>query len=103
MIGEFDEIITLYAATHSVNSSGQPTKTYSQFARAFAKVEQKGSENVENDSVVFIPRIELTMHYQTGIKNDMRLEYDGENYDIQDIERIENRKYLRITAEKENV
>lgn len=103
MFGKFDQVLSLYTPAKSISAAGEPVLVYTFAFKILAAVESlETAEAVRNDSIINLPRIKVTTHYQTAINTGQRLVYSGKNYNITDIKEI-NRRFLEIAAIIEEV
>lgn len=103
MIGKLDQIVSIYNASKSISSAGEPVYVYTLHCKAFAAVESlENIENVEAESYVTLPRLKITIHMQSGISTAQRLVYNGQNFNITAIKEI-NRRFYELNAIKEEV
>ena len=100
---ELNEPIDIYTASKTIDANGENKTTYTLLSKAFAKVERKQNETETNDTIILDEVLKLTTHYQTSINTKMRIVYENENYNIINIQKIENNRYLELIAIKEEI
>jgi len=100
-IGRLDRKITIEERTDSQNTLGEPVAVWSTYHQAFANVQKAGgSENTRTGSIVAENRVKFKIRFFDGITEDMRIVYNGNYYDILQIQEL-NREGLWITASKQ--
>lgn len=88
-IGSLDERIVFQTATETVNGYGELVKTWTNTAEVWAKVEYRttGQNEVYAQATVREYRpVNFTTRYTTDYTAKNRIVYQGENYDIENIE-----------------
>ena len=70
------------------------------FAKAWAKIEDKnGLENLETHGVSSIATVDFTIRHIEGVDTTFEIIHDNTKYNIQAIERIGRRNYLKLTTQ----
>jgi len=103
--GQLDRKITIETFTEARNSVGEPIKTWATFLTTMAKVTHKsgreffsaGQDVAETDTL-------FKIRHRTGITREMRILYQSNYYDIQEINPgATRREYLEIMAQAQRV
>lgn len=99
-IGTLDRKIVIQNFTTAKNDFGEDEKTWAAYHTTFARIRQPatGSEKSESDRRTATNKKKFLIRYYTGITQDMRIVYGGQNYDILDIHEW-GREGLELTAE----
>jgi len=99
--GDLDRQITLRSVSVSQNSFGEPEKLYSDFGVVWAKVvEQSGREIILSGVEHAQKRIVACVRYMLGITTDMKIVYNGDEYDIEVINEIGRREGLELVCKR---
>jgi len=101
-IGKMDRIIRILNISKTLDSVGQPQITTSLFHKAFAYVVPRlGKEIFIDGREMAVRTYKFKIRYKEGVHEEMRVEYEGEQYDITNIAPLgdRNRHFLEITAE----
>ena len=88
-IGSLDERIEIQAVTESANAYGEMAKTWSTAATLWAKVEYSTtgqSEQYAEATVREYRPVFFTVRYRTDYSAKNRILYNGEYYDIENVE-----------------
>ena len=98
--GELDRRITLRRPTKAQDSYGEPLITYADEATVWAKVTPiAGGESYEGDQRTNKQRVEVLIRYRAGMEaNAWLFVYDGETYEIEDVQEVGRREGLKLTA-----
>lgn len=98
-----DRKITIQNFSTATNSYGEEVRTWGTFLEVYAELQNigsiGGSESQEQARETATRRLNFFIRWYTGITEDMRIVYDGNNYDIISIHEIGRREGLRIHAE----
>ncbi len=97
--GQLDRRITIQTPTLSQNAEGAAVPSYSTFAEVWARKEDLRGEELfaaqKEDAEV---TTRWTIRHLTGLRNDMRISYGGNYYDIISILEIGRREGFLITS-----
>lgn len=98
--GKLDRRITLRKPTKAQDSYGEPLVTYADEATVWAEVKPiSGGENYEGDQRSSKQRVEVVIRYRPGIEaNSWLFVYDGETYEIEDVQEMGRREGLKLIA-----
>ena len=100
-LGKLDRYITIQTFTTSPNSYGEEIKTWSTYLSCWAqRVEASGGEGVTFDQVVAKQTIDFRVRYDSGINEKMRILYDSDYYNIENIQEEKRRDYLMLKTYK---
>jgi SPP1 family predicted phage head-tail adaptor len=98
-IGAMDERIELHDVSESVDSYGAPLQTYSKDRDVWAQVlwTQRETEEEEN-AMRELPQnmVDFVIRYASDVDETWRIVYDGRNYDIESIEIMGRRQFLKL-------
>lgn len=96
-IGRLDRKITIEELTNVPDSYNQPVPTWSTFATPWAKMEDRsGSEGYQADQLTASRMTVFTIRYMTGLKETMRVLFEGRYYNIQYIKSPDRRRTLEV-------
>lgn len=91
-IGMLDEQITIQQVTEPPNGEyGEPVKSWATLAQVWARVEYPttgADEDYTKATVKEYRPIAFTIRHRSDVSAKNRVVYDGEEYDIQNIEHI---------------
>lgn len=97
--GDLDRRITIEDVTRGQSGTGQPVETWSVFATVWAsKRDLRGREYFEARADQAEVTTEFKIRPLTGLKREMRIQYDGETYDIMHIAELGRREGHMILA-----
>ncbi len=97
----YSELITFYNRVGTVDEAGQKNLTWEIFVKTFAEVKfRTGTESNQNSEIVAMEISTFKVRYFEGITADMRINYDGNNYDIISINKERRTNTITITASK---
>lgn len=86
-IGDLDKRIILQDLVET-NNFGEIVKTYSNIATVWAKIiSQKGSESFEAARMSSTQKLKIKLRYRADVKTDWRIEWEGQFYNVIDIDR----------------
>lgn len=99
-IGRLDRAITIEQKVESTNVIGEKVASWTTYHTAFASVQRVGgSEREEGDRTTATRKVKFKIRYFAGIDETMRVVYDGNQYDITEIQELD-REGLWIYANK---
>lgn len=79
----FTEYVAIYERLGTVDSLGQKVETWNRVASTWAQVSTKtGYENIQGSQLVAVVTKFFKIRYISTVRPDMRITYDGENYNI---------------------
>lgn len=82
-IGRMTKKITIRSSTRANNSYGEPVETWADFATKWAEVNTKTlAEDFIADKKRTREPIEFRIRYTSGVTNQMKVVYGGNDYDI---------------------
>lgn len=97
--GPLDRRITIESRTIVQSSTGAPTETWATFATVWAsKRDLKGREYFEARQDQAEVTTEFKIRHLSGLQREMRIQLDGDTYDIQHIAEIGRREGQMILA-----
>ena len=83
MIGQMDTYIEIEESTETKNALNEPERTWQLVAQAWANKRLKSaSEGAADDQLTSKWQYVLKMHYEPEIKDDRRVNIDGEYFNI---------------------
>ncbi len=99
-IGSLNQQITIQSlVTAKSASSGAITKTWTTFWTGNAAINfGSGSETEKSDTTIVVQNMAFTIRYKAGIIETMRIVFDGQNYNIQSIQLIGRKRYIKLIA-----
>jgi SPP1 family predicted phage head-tail adaptor len=99
-IGRLDRKIVIENQTFATNSIGEYISTWAVFHTTFASVAKvSGSEKIEADQVTATNKVRFKIRFFNGIDETMRVLYNGNYYDIVEIQELD-REGLFLSAIK---
>lgn len=108
-IGHFDKKIIIERSVDSIDSVGQPIRSWSTFKTVFAAIRPlKARERFRADRFVFEDIQVFVIRWIVGLRPLMRIAYDDGNgtryFNIRNIAEYEDnrRRFLEITAEAQD-
>ena len=97
--GKMDRLITIEQATSTRDTVGDAVPTWSTFATVWArKVRSRGTEQFKAERETAEREIRLEIRYLAGLDETMRIRFDGQIFDIEDLEEIGRRAGWTIRA-----
>ena len=103
--GRMDRRITLQSFTETPNAIGEPVKTWANLASVpdmWAEVTPlRGAELFASQQIAGEADTRFRVRYRDDLGAEMRVVYEGANYDIQSILEIGREEGLEILAKKE--
>lgn len=89
-IGRLDRKIVIEGKTQAQNSYGEPVATWSTYHTAFAQVQKAGGKEGEEASrITATNMVRFKIRFFAGITEDMRVLYNGNYYDIIEIQELD--------------
>ena len=103
MVGDLDRRVEIGSFTTTKNLSGEDVRTWTYSSSIWAQVKEfSGNESYEADQKVGSADAEFIIRYRAGITQVQVIKYNSELYDIVRVNEIERKKYLKITAKKQD-
>lgn len=98
--GRLDTLVIVELPSTARNGAGEQITEYDEYARVYASVANKsGNEGEEADQKVYSATRLLTMDYgKGGINTTMRLQFNGQYWDILDVFEKQRGRYYEVTA-----
>lgn len=97
----FDTLISYYQPTRTADSFGQKKEVFTEFQKAFVSLENRsGDEDIRAERVEWTGVITLLGHYVTGVDTTFRVLYDGDYYNIVDVEPVDRKRWMKVRIEK---
>lgn len=94
-VGELDRRITIKVNTPGIDDTGGSKDSTSDLT-VWAKVEYKSGAERDTDGVIFSnANVNFIIRYRSVDLNDW-VEYDGKRYDIERIEELGRRQWLKL-------
>ena len=101
---EFKEHITIQKETTTVNSLGQPAKTYDFLKDSYAKADFRGGDTQYTDGALPFSSVDFIIRYDPDMTSDRtrqgnykrRIQWGGQDYQIKHIFTEERNAYMRI-------
>jgi SPP1 family predicted phage head-tail adaptor len=95
---ELDRLITIQQESITRSSTGQENVSWVDWAPlVWAKrIPQNGKEYVAASQLVGEVDAIFRIRYRPGVKNKMRVVYESQDYDIQDIQEVERKEGLNL-------
>lgn len=101
-IGKLDRKIVIEQSTSTRNDHGEDVYVWTVFLTLFASVKKAGGkENSEGGKDTATNRKKFKVRFFPSITEKMRIDYNGDKYDIEEIQEL-GREGLWITATKKN-
>lgn len=99
--GDLRHRISVLQKQTTTDPDGYPTETWEPFFSAWAQVEPiAGREYFQAAAVQAQHQVRFTMRYRKDITPDMRLRYNGQEYEIKAVLDLEGQhKWLQIMGE----
>jgi SPP1 family predicted phage head-tail adaptor len=92
-IGQFRHRIKIQRYTAVQNSLGEEEKTWVDDCKIWASVEPlKGREFFKAQTINAEVTTKITIRYREGISSKMRVVFEGRNFDILSVMKVEERK-----------
>ena len=86
-IGRLDRKIVIQNFTDAKNTYGESVRTWATYHTAFAAVSKAGgTDRNEADKTTATQNIKFKIRFYAGINENMRILYDGFEYDITQIQ-----------------
>ena len=105
IIGKLDRMVMIQYRTDTPTNQGSMTTTWSSLASVWATVtyptaEFQMSEGSEQGRETANTPVNFTIRYRTDVRENMRVLYDSEYYDIQRINKIGRGEMLKLVTIK---
>ena len=95
--GNLDRYITIESYTEAQSSSGYPVRTYSTYSQVWAeRLPSSGDESVIDNQITAKQGVDWMIRYDSGVNEKMRISYGSEYYNIESVEEIGRRYYLKL-------
>lgn len=99
-VGRLDRYIVIQEFSNVTNAIGEVTKSWSTFHECFAQLQGAGGSEKEEASKNTATRmVKFKIRFFDGITEDMRILYNGNYYDIHEIQEL-GREALWLKASK---
>lgn len=99
--GRFDEPVELWSYSVDQNEYGEPIKTWTKYADAWAKVDAiSGSELVQAEKREHQQLFYFTLRYDPSITVYDQIKYNGFMHKIVTITELSRRMYLKLYCEQ---
>lgn len=94
-----DRRITIEQVTKSRDTFGEPIETWSDLVSMWAQVRPlRAQEQFKTEQDIVFADTEFRIRYRPDINHEMRVNYDGNLYDIESIIELGRREGLRLIA-----
>lgn len=101
IIGKMDRRIEIQSATDTRDSFGAGVPSFSTIHTVWAQYESRGGAEVtEGEKVTATGLVTFTIRYVSGLNEKMRILFNGEYYDITNIQEPDRKRSLIIDAKK---
>lgn len=101
--GEFNQLITLEQRNQSTDGYGQKSNTWTELDQVWAKLDwDDGSSAASGKKESIVQKMDATIHYRSDIDSDVRVQVDGDIYQIQSLVPLGRKRYLRLICESYN-
>lgn len=99
--GMLNRLITIQSQTVATDEYGNAgSRSWSTVASCWARVQPQGaSESVQADKRQSQGNTLFTIYYRASVNNTCRIVYNGNNYNVTDVQEIGYRQYLQLTGE----
>ena len=99
----FSKRITIEKSVNGSTTTGKPIKSFQKIKDTFANVYIAGGATQYNDQYDNVKTtVTFTIRYDSNVDYDCRIVYNSRNYNIQFIEDIDVKRYLKITTYLDN-
>ena len=96
-LGKLDRYITIQQFTTVANDYGEEIKTWTTYLSVWAdRTEDTGGESITMDQVVAKIKVMFRVRYDSGINETMRILYDSDYYNIENIQEENRIDYLML-------
>ena len=97
--GQFDRRITIEQVIETRDAVGDPIPTWSVFTTRWArKVDRKGSEQFKAERETAEREVVFEIRHLAGVNETMRILFDGDAYDIEEVLEVRRRQFQTIRA-----
>jgi SPP1 family predicted phage head-tail adaptor len=88
--GRLDRKIVIQNYTDAKNAYGESERTWAAYHTTFSSISQDGGkDNNEADKTTATRKVKFKIRFFAGITENMRIVYNGYNYDITQIQELE--------------
>jgi SPP1 family predicted phage head-tail adaptor len=99
--GTLDRKIDILSPLSSQDESGQPIYTYALYHACAAAVEEPNAKEVFEADMLSLPFFKyFILRFKKGVNELMKIQYNGEFYDIHSVAEVGRRQGQRILAER---
>ena len=102
MVGKLDRLITIETNTPSQDSYGEPIASWSTLATVYAeKVKPVVAQRFTGEQDAGFKKVVWRIRYRSDVVNDnlLRINYDGQTYDVKGTIEVQRRHYLLLMTE----
>jgi len=100
-IGDFNELITWMAPTDYKDSMGQTIRSFTAYKTDWAEVSPVSIAETElSNRLQYGETYTFTTHYDAIITNTHQISYEGDDYNILAIQKLNMKIFMRVTATK---
>lgn len=102
-VGKLRKKLTIQSVTETQNAYGEPVQTWATHAanRWTEVVQRAGDESFDGKRFLDTRRVVFRIRYTAGVRPKMRVLYNGEDYDIQEVFDVgERRRFLELTCDR---
>jgi len=102
LAGQLDRFIKILVVTETQSATGDPLSTWSSYAEVWAKrTDLVANEGASQDQRAAVGRATFKIYYLDGVVRKMRIDDDGEIFDVVGIQMLGRREGLLLTGESE--
>ena len=102
--GTFRERVQILAPTNTQGASGEAIITWGDYGTKWAKVELLGgTELTKSDVILPLSRAKFTFRYNADITEAYRLVWNGQTWDISNINVVGRKAFLEIMADSNSM
>jgi SPP1 family predicted phage head-tail adaptor len=102
--GKFTERVQILAPTNTQGASGEAIITWGDYGTRWAKVELLGgTELTKSDVILPLSRAKFTFRYNEDITEAYRLVWNGQTWDISNINVVGRKAFLEIMADSNSM
>lgn len=95
--GQFDRRITIEQPTETRDLVGDPITAWSEFATRWArKIDRRGTERFQAERETAEREVLFEIRYLAGVNETMRILFDGDTYDIEEVLEVRRRQFQTI-------
>jgi len=100
-IGKLHRKIVIEEPTNASNNYGEYVTTWSTFHTCFAAISRfGGTEKLRSGKIEAVNKVRFKIRFFAGIEEDMRVLYNGNYYQIKEIQELD-REGLWLTCQRE--